>query len=95
MAIAMDQWRSNVFGPPFSWDAPTVAMFDQVTESVTEDQVRDAVLVSADLAQHAAWLHEYVELGFDELFLHFVGKQQQPFIDCFGESVLPQLVGAS
>jgi len=95
LGIAMDQWRSNVFGPPFAWDAMTVEMFDQVTESVTPDQVRSAVLVSADLCRHAAWLQEYVDLGFDELYLHFVGKEQQPFIDAFAESVLPQLEAAS
>ncbi|HET7736850.1 MAG TPA: TIGR03885 family FMN-dependent LLM class oxidoreductase [Nocardioidaceae bacterium] len=92
LATAMDQWRSNVYGPPFSWDAATVEVFDQVTKWASTDQVRDAVLVSADLPQHAAWLQEYVDLGFDELYLHFVGKKQQPFIEAFAEAVIPQLV---
>ena len=47
--------------------------------------------MSDDLGQHAAWLQEYVDQGWDELYLHFVGKKQGRFIDAFGEHVLPQL----
>jgi hypothetical protein len=50
-----------------------------------------AVDVSADPARHAAWIHEYVEQGWDEVYLHFVGQEQEAFIDTFGEHVLPQL----
>ncbi|HYO04591.1 MAG TPA: LLM class flavin-dependent oxidoreductase [Mycobacterium sp.] len=45
----------------------------------------------ATLAQHAEWLAEYVEQGWDELYLHFVGQHQTEFIDAFGAHVLPQL----
>ena len=50
-----------------------------------------AIRVSADLGQHAAWIAEYLELGFDEVYLHHVGKEQRGFLDAFGEHVLPQL----
>lgn len=91
LAIAHDQWRTNVFGPPVSWDLETVEAFDVVGESVTPEQVTKSVRVSSDLNRHAAWLQEYIEQGWDELYLHFVGQHQAPFIDAFGEHVLPQL----
>ena len=94
LEIAHDQWRSNVLGPPVAWDTETVEAFDLIGEHISRDQVREAVLVSSDVGQHAAWLHEFVDMGWDELYLHFVGKRQQPFIDTFGERVLPQLVTA-
>lgn len=90
-AIAHDQWRNNVFVPPVSWDIETVEAFDTIGENVTVEQVHQSVRVSSDLAQHAAWLNDYVEQGWDELYLHFVGQQQTAFIDAFGEHVLPQL----
>ena len=46
---------------------------------------------SADLGQHTAWLAEYADLGFDEIYLHHVGQEQRGFLDAFGEHVLPQL----
>jgi hypothetical protein len=53
--------------------------------------VKQTVRVSSDLGQHAAWLHQDVDQGWDELYLHFVGKEQSDFIEAFGEHVLPQL----
>jgi G6PDH family F420-dependent oxidoreductase len=91
LAIAHDQWRSNVHGPPVSWDTETVEAFDTMATTVTPQQVAKVVNVSADLAQHAAWIRGYVDQGWEEVYLHFVGKEQRPFIDAFGEHVLPQL----
>ncbi len=91
LAIAHDQWRSNVFGPPVAWDVETVEAFDVISKDVSPEQVAQSVRISSDLAQHAQWLHEYVEQGWEELYLHFVGQEQSGFIDAFGEHVLPEL----
>jgi probable non-F420 flavinoid oxidoreductase len=91
VAIAHDQWRSNIFAPPVCWDLETVDAFDVISKDVTPEQVNQSVRVSSDLAQHVAWLAEYIDQGWDELYLHFVGQQQAGFIDAFGEHVLPQL----
>ena len=91
LAIAHDQWRNNIFTPPVPWDLETVEAFDVVGQSVTPEQVAKSVRVSSDLSRHAAWLNEYIEQGWDELYLHFVGQRQSGFIDAFGEHVLPQL----
>jgi probable non-F420 flavinoid oxidoreductase len=92
--IAHEQWRSNVFAPPVCWDLELVEHFDEVSKVVTEEQVATVVNVSADLGRHVAWLREYAELGFDEVYLHHVGQRQEAFVDAFGEAVLPQLEGA-
>ena len=89
-AIAMDQWRNNVVQPPVTADLPTVGHFETLGQNTTADQVRQRVLVSSDLGRHAAWLHEYAELGFDEIYLHHVGQHQRPFLEAFAGSVLPQ-----
>jgi probable non-F420 flavinoid oxidoreductase len=91
VAIAMDQWRSNIFAPPIPWDLPTAAHFDGVSTDVGEEQLRKSVNISASLDQHAQWLAEYADLGFDELYLHFVGQEQARFIEAFADKVLPQL----
>ena len=91
LRIAHDQWRTNVFPPPLCWDLVTVEQFDVAAQHVRPEDMRKAVLVSADLAQHAAWLAELAELGFEEIHLHHVGQDLGPFIDAFGEQVLPEL----
>jgi probable non-F420 flavinoid oxidoreductase len=91
LRIAHDQWRTNVFPPPTCWDLELPEDFDRLARDVTPEQVRDTVLVSADLARHAAWLEELAALGFDEINLHHVGQDLSAFIDAFGEHVLPRL----
>jgi probable non-F420 flavinoid oxidoreductase len=91
LAVAYDQWRTNLFSPPVCWDLESVALFDEASRHVRPEDVREGVLVSADLAQHAAWLHELAGLGFDEIQLHHVGQDLGPFIAAFGEHVLGEL----
>lgn len=92
-AIAHEQWRTNVFAEPVSWDTETAEAFDVMAEHVTPQAVREHVRVSADLQQHIAWLQEYAALGFDDIYLHFVGQEQERFIDTFAEHVLPAVRG--
>jgi probable non-F420 flavinoid oxidoreductase len=91
LALAFEQWRSNVFPPPLSWDLDTPEAFDAASTHVRPGDVAEVVRVSADLAQHAAWIAEYADLGFDEVYLHHVGQEQRGFLDAFGAQVLPQL----
>ena len=62
-----------------------------MARTVTPAQVAQVVNVSSDPAQHAAWIQEYVEQGWEEVYLHFVGQEQERFLDAFGTHVLPQL----
>ncbi len=91
LRIAHDQWRTNLFSPPLCWDLETVEQFDLAAKHVRPEDVRDSVLISADLSRHVEWLRELSELGFDQILLHHVGQDQTAFIDAFGRRVLPEL----
>ena len=88
-AVAHEQWRSNVFAPPVCWDLDLAETFDVVSEHVSVEQVASVVNISTDLGWHAKTVREYVELGFEEVYLHHVGQEQRRFLDAFGEHVLP------
>jgi probable non-F420 flavinoid oxidoreductase len=96
LAVAYDQWRTNVFEPSVAFELELPEQFEAAARFVTPQDVRSAVLVSADLGRHAGWLGEYAELGFDRLYLHEVGQgpHQRRFIDAFGSKVIPALAGA-
>ena len=95
LAIAHDQWRSNVFSGDLAWNLETPAQFDEAASNVRPEDVRDAVLVSSDLGWHVERIAEIVELGVDGVYLHHVGQEQDAFIDAFGDKVLPELAGRS
>ncbi|MCL3862408.1 TIGR03885 family FMN-dependent LLM class oxidoreductase [Actinotalea sp. K2] len=92
--LAHEQWRTNGLQPPLCWDLTGPGDYEQASVHVRPSDVREFVLVSSDLGRLTAWIADLVALGFDEVYLHHVGKEQSRFIDTFGEHVLPELAGA-
>jgi probable non-F420 flavinoid oxidoreductase len=87
---AHEQWRYNVLGGEVNWELRSPRDFDTATRFVKPEDMRESVLVSSDPGQHAAWLNEFIELGFEELQLHQVDRNQERFIEAFGGKVLGQ-----
>lgn len=93
--IAHEQWASNVFPSELNWELELPAQFDAAARYVSPDDVGGGidgpVLTTSDPARMTEWLAQLAGLGFDGLYLHHVGQEQQPFIDTFGDKVLPEL----
>lgn len=87
-AIAHDQWRTNVFASPLSWELDLPEQYDAAAAFVSPDQLDDAVLITAEPEQIASRIAEYVALGADAVYLHHVGKDQQYFVEMCAEHVL-------
>lgn len=91
LAGAHEQWRTNVLGGEVNWELRRPEDFDTATRFVRPDDMRESVWISSDLEWHAARIAELVELGFDEIELHQVGRNQRAFVEAFGARVLPAL----
>jgi len=85
------QWRNNIFKNIMMTELQTPQQFDAAGEFVQPQELDEHVRISADPQQHIDWLQQDIELGFDELILHNVNREQQQFIEVFGEQVLPAL----
>ena len=91
-AIAHDQWRTNVFSPPICWDLDTRRGVRRGgAPRPTRGRARLGARDQRSRRSTSAWLHELLALEPDELDVHHVGQEQGPFIDAFGEHVLPEL----
>ncbi len=66
--------------------------FDAAGEFVQPQELYEHIRISAYPQQHIEWLKKDIELGFDELILHNVNREQEQFIEVFGEKVIPALV---
>ena len=77
LAIAHDQWRTNVFAPPVCWDMETVEALRRGGPVRASRGRARAVLGRRRPGRIAAWLAE-AALGFDEVNLHHVGQEQGP-----------------
>ncbi|MEP0879384.1 TIGR03885 family FMN-dependent LLM class oxidoreductase [Funiculus sociatus GB2-M2] len=88
---AHEQWRNNIFKNVLMTQLRTPQQFDAAGEFVTPEELNEHVRISADPQQQIEWLQKDIELGFDELILHNVNREQEQFIKAFGEKVLPML----
>lgn len=91
LAIARDQWQSNLVPAPEAWDVEQPEDFERRTAGATEDELRRAVWISSDPGAHAERIRSLVDAGLDELYLHHVGQEQAAYLDAFGEHVLPEV----
>ena len=88
---AHHQWRTNVFDSPVLTELRLPQQFDAAAKFVGADELDPFVRISSEPERHAGWLRDDVELGFERLFLHNVNREQEAFVDAFGEHVLPLL----
>ena len=65
--------------------------FAAMATLVRPENYRDRVLISPDLDAHRAHLQHYLDLGFDEVYVHNVGRNQDAFIRAYSERVIPAL----
>lgn len=91
LAEAHGQWASNMLEGDANWDLRSPEDFETASRFVRPEDVHGCVRVSDDLGRQAAWLAELAEIGFEEIIIHQVGRNQDAFIEAFGARVLPQL----
>ncbi|MBZ4373922.1 hypothetical protein NR800_17365 [Corallococcus interemptor] len=88
---ACNQWAANILDNSVLTDLRTPAQFHAAATVVQPHDLDGPLRVSSSLQQHVDWLGEDLRLGFDRLYLHNVNREQDGFIEAFGEKVIPAL----
>lgn len=65
--------------------------FEAMAKLVRPENYKNRVLIAPDPDSHIAYLQHFIDLGFDEIYVHNVGREQEPFIKFYGEQVNPNL----
>ena len=92
LQAAWEQWRAPMLSSEVLPELRTTAQFDAAGEHVSREDMRRSMRISANPEVHLRWLVEDLALGFEEINLHNVCRdEQERFIDVFGERVLPEL----
>lgn len=65
--------------------------FEAMAKLVEPKHFKNRVLMSADLDEHIAHIQHFIDLGFPEIYVHNVGRNQEQFIDAYGKHVVGKL----
>lgn len=87
---AVKEWPNGGMNFPKA-DIRNPEDFEAMQKLVRPENFKGRVLTSADLSVHREHLQHFVDLGFTELYVHNVGRNQREFIEAYGREVIPQI----
>ncbi len=90
MQNALVEWPNG--GMPYpKQDIRSPHDFEAMARFVRPEDFEGRLLISADPEKHREQIQRFLDLGFDQVYLHNVGRNQAEWIDAFGREVLPKL----
>ena len=90
LANAVTEWPNGGMKFPKA-DIRSPFDFEQMARLVRPEDFEDRMVISADPDVHRANIQRFVDLGFDRIYLHNVGRNQAEWVEVFGRDVLPKL----
>jgi coenzyme F420-dependent glucose-6-phosphate dehydrogenase len=84
-------WPNGAIGGELGQELPLPRHFEQAAKNVTEDDVAEVVTCGPDPKLHIEAIEKYVSAGYDHVYIHQVGPDQEGFFRFYAEEVLPKL----
>ena len=89
--IAYEWWPTAALHGEVTQELPDPAQFTDLVKGVTEDQVAEAITCGPDADTHLERIQEYIDAGYDHVYLHQVGPDQDGFLEFARKELLPGL----
>ena len=90
LANALTEWPNGGMRFPKA-DIRSPHELAQMAQLVRPEDFEGRMVISSDPDVHRASVQSYLDHGFDRVYLHNVGRNQQEWIEVFGREVLPAL----
>jgi G6PDH family F420-dependent oxidoreductase len=90
LANAMLEWPNGGMKFP-KQDIRNPQDLEQMAKLVRPEDFSGRMLISSDPERHRAEIQKFLDMGFHQIYLHNVGRNQTEWIDVFGRDVLPKL----
>src|SRR4051812_1446852 len=88
---AMTEWPNGGMRFPKA-DIRSPFDFEQMAKLVRPEDLGGGMVIGGARDEHRRYIQKFVDLGFDRIYLHNVGRNQAEWIEVFGREVLPKLV---
>ena len=88
---ALEWWPTAAIPGDNSQELPLPSSFESLAELVTEDQVAEQIACGPDPELHLAKIQPFIDAGYDHVYLHQVGPDQEGFFRFAERELLPRL----
>jgi coenzyme F420-dependent glucose-6-phosphate dehydrogenase len=93
-ATALEWWPNAAVSGNLNWELPLPSHFEDASEWADQDAVAESVVCGPDPERHVEGIMQFVEAGYDHVYFHQVGPDQEGFIRFAEAELLPRLEGA-
>jgi len=93
--IARDHWPNSALPGKLTTEVATPQLFESACELVREDDVAESMVCSADPQVHVRAIQEFVDAGYDHVYVHQVGPDQEGFFRLYEREILPRFAKPS
>jgi coenzyme F420-dependent glucose-6-phosphate dehydrogenase len=87
-ATALEWWPNGALKGPLGQELPLPSHFEDAAAMVDEGSIAEAIVCGPHAQAHLSGIREFVEAGFDHVYVHQVGPDQNGFIDFYEREVL-------
>lgn len=88
---ALKIWPNGGLKGPLSQELALPQHFQQASQMVTEEDIAKEVVCGPDPQKHIEKIQKYIDAGFDHVYMHQVGPDQEGFFRFYEREVLPKL----
>ena len=88
---AHEWWPNSALEGELGQELPLPRHFEQAVANLNEDDVCATMTCGPDPDKHLDAITKYIDAGYDHVYVHQVGPNQDSFFGFYGESVLPRL----
>jgi G6PDH family F420-dependent oxidoreductase len=88
---AFERWPLAAIKGELSSELPVPAHFEQAAEMVTEEDVAEKVVCGPEADRYVKKVREYAKAGYDHVWFHQIGPDQEGFFKFFEKEIKPRL----
>ncbi|MDQ3695875.1 MAG: TIGR03557 family F420-dependent LLM class oxidoreductase [Chloroflexota bacterium] len=86
---ALEIWPNGAIPGELGQELPQPAHFEQAAQLVTEEKIAEGMVCGPDADKHIAEIQKYIDAGYDHVYIHQIGPDQEGFLNFYQRDVLP------
>jgi G6PDH family F420-dependent oxidoreductase len=90
---AREWWPNVALKGDLTQELPLPEHFEQATADVTEDDVAEEIPLGPDPERYVDQIQAYADAGYDHVYVHQIGPEQEGFLRFYAEEVAPRVAG--
>jgi len=88
---AVEIWPNAGLEGPLSQELAITTHYEAAIELLTEDDIAEAVICGPDPERHLEAIREHEQAGYDHVYVHQVGRDQESFFRFYEKEILPKV----